>query len=1693
MSIRPTTRLQQFPVVPSSIYSRILILVSSKQQTRRIFLLVLAHPIFPVQIKLAATVTPDFADLGKRFASLSLKEGLVQAIVAHLRNAVRTQRRLILPVLCKFAVVSSDFAVQPRNFVELVVNLIAGDPLYHHAVHTHYFSSRIHNHSTGPVGADQQSATARRIGYYEGWAVTRSCMAFTPEQIPATSLTHVNFAFALISDSFQVIPMDAGDEALWQRTTNLKSNAPALKVFLSIGGWSFNDPPTQNIFSDLVASSGNTQTFIASVLSVMETYGFDGIDVDWEYPGAFDRGGNPSDTENYVNFMKAVKSAFTPHGYGLTFTAPSSYWYLQHFDLPGLLLYADWVNVMTYDLHGTWDGVDPFIGFVLGAHTNLTEIDEAFQLFWRVGVSPSQMVMGMGFYGRSFTLADPSCIEPPCPWVSGGNETILQTSSAQVVFDEVAAVKYVVWDSNQWVSYDDQDSFALKMNYANDHCIGGTMIWSVDQDDTSYTAMKDLYPGITALAGGTVESGDQCTVSPCGATSCGLGQVAIASVTTNPALPGQACPLNNRALLCCPAGNAPTDCTWRGGDVLCSPSCNAGEAVLATDPAGDGNMCLLGQQALCCKTNLEQLNFNCLFFECTSSAPTCPGPNSNPVLITVGTRGQGSSQIDASCTADNFQDLERLCPRTCAVGQVKPFCCSDPIPYQNCKWVGTPPLCLDNACAVGQVQLLTDPQGDASSSCFGAGTRSYCCDPTGSDFIPVPFDDIFPSTVPEGSETFTVDIDTDSGHSSSSSAEAVYSGAPDDLENGPTEEFTPFGEVFIDSPNPQSVSSLDVESHWVIVGCNPTSDQAQQVLAYCSKPMNESGTGCGHVFIGQAQHTIVKMPSSCGKGPYARVVGLDVHSDQNALPAMHNSLKPASESVHLLNFDYNFLAIPESNGPVYMRVDASDLPDYWDEVVDSPPERRQWLQERGLWKEKTLTRRWWGSFTGWLDKLNTVKTKSTTTRQFLWSDTYPIFSQSESCPGPPAFESSMNIEVSGAAQFSARYGFYLQGQIVPPSVQAAYLFFSSDADARADFTVEGTASVSYDSSMVQLASFGFPGLYYPGILTIGPSLVLEGYITGQLSISGQFTASLAYQFPSVDFTLGKSSSDQTPGLLNPTAVVPPLNKPIPDINWSVDLHGDLSVHIVPQVQMGVSILGGALVDAQAFIRADLGGGISITGSVSNIQNPNICINPYFSVNLDAGITGSLAFWETGPLVWPLFSDRYNFPPNGYCPLSLDTRELRNSSLVPYANVKLSHIPGIERRGAFIREVGKDGLEHIIEPVNRRSTALQKRAVPFIPGNLFCPAVGNQIAGADTGKGTDFDPYDDLSSQTLEDAFERREDLGDEDIPVFNISHIHELRKVTVNTCMSSGNPININAPTYSGTQNIGYFDLANPGSQTLNSDYVQSQNPPVAGANLYGREHVYELQMLSIFIDSLATGHHDLWLSPTTPSFCSWAKTYLLTPYFPQGGGNGQSVVASLQRCLPANSFRGTDLATPDGNRMVWLENIANGAKASAVASQTFRAQNVFEDYEPVKQVAVFRAAAGVMSYLNSGIAFSQFSMTHDCVNSVWLDWFDRYSKDPNLPAGLNLANIDWNDDFDNIYTEWIDQLLLDIHSNIVEFLQDMTDWFDGPQPNVPLDYAGNLRAANAQGIVQIQVTQADLQAETDRVEGQPITWRTLL
>lgn len=99
-------------------------------------------------------------------------------------------------------------------------------------------------------------------------------------------------------------------------------------------------------------------------------------------------------------------------------------------------------------------------------------------------------MLGLGFYGRSFTLSDPSCNTPGCPFASGANpgectgqagilsnaeiNRVIRTHDLTPVMDKAAGVKYITWDNNQWVSYDDADTLKIKMDFANKLGLGGT-------------------------------------------------------------------------------------------------------------------------------------------------------------------------------------------------------------------------------------------------------------------------------------------------------------------------------------------------------------------------------------------------------------------------------------------------------------------------------------------------------------------------------------------------------------------------------------------------------------------------------------------------------------------------------------------------------------------------------------------------------------------------------------------------------------------------------------------------------------------------------------------------------------------------------------------------------------------------------------------------------------------------------------------------------------------------------------------------------------------------------------------------------------------------------------------------------------------------------------------------------------------
>lgn len=207
--------------------------------------------------------------------------------------------------------------------------------------------------STGQSNGDVRELV---IGYWEGWSLTtRGCSKRTIDDVPVSSLTHLNLAFAYIEPkTFKIVPMDRMGEDVFSQITNLKQKAPGLKIWISLGGWTFsdNDTDTQAVWGDLASTDVNRATFAWNLYEFCKNWGFDGVDIDWEYPGAPDRGGQDRDVQNFVKLMETIYTIFqaSADNYGLSFTAPTSYWYLRWFAIDQVYKYVDFINLMTYDL-----------------------------------------------------------------------------------------------------------------------------------------------------------------------------------------------------------------------------------------------------------------------------------------------------------------------------------------------------------------------------------------------------------------------------------------------------------------------------------------------------------------------------------------------------------------------------------------------------------------------------------------------------------------------------------------------------------------------------------------------------------------------------------------------------------------------------------------------------------------------------------------------------------------------------------------------------------------------------------------------------------------------------------------------------------------------------------------------------------------------------------------------------------------------------------------------------------------------------------------------------------------------------------------------------------------------------------------------------------------------------------------------
>ncbi|HWZ89894.1 MAG TPA: glycoside hydrolase family 18 protein [Polyangiaceae bacterium] len=334
------------------------------------------------------------------------------------------------------------------------------------------------------------------------------------QQIQAEQLTHVNYAFACIQDGLVVNFMaanfdrlSAADPALaalgYQAACakedagvglvrRLKAAHPHLKALISIGGWAAEG------FSDAALTAESRERFADSALEFIRRFGFDGVDLDWEYPCSSVAGikARPEDRDNFSALLRILRKKLDAQSladgrqgapYLLSIATGAAPAHLEGLDIPAIAPELDFIGLMTYDLYNGWSTR-------AGHHANLycsrldpegDSADKAVRMFLAAGVPASKLLIGAAFYGRGMSgvagknhglmqASTPgsnltrsydellSALGPPTPW------TRYWDNEAQAPF---------LYDGTSFISYEDEQSVRSKARYVREHGLGGAMFW----------------------------------------------------------------------------------------------------------------------------------------------------------------------------------------------------------------------------------------------------------------------------------------------------------------------------------------------------------------------------------------------------------------------------------------------------------------------------------------------------------------------------------------------------------------------------------------------------------------------------------------------------------------------------------------------------------------------------------------------------------------------------------------------------------------------------------------------------------------------------------------------------------------------------------------------------------------------------------------------------------------------------------------------------------------------------------------------------------------------------------------------------------------------------------------------------------------------------------------------------------------
>jgi chitinase len=403
----------------------------------------------------------------------------------------------------------------------------------------------------------------RQVGYFIQWGIYGR--AFFVKNLDtsgaAARLTHVNYAFANVAPEGADVTCQSGDVwADYQRPASaqesvdgvadqwgeplngnfgqllkLKSRHPGLKAIISLGGWTWS-----KYFSDAALTPASRQAFVSScvdrfIKGNLPSLGpgdaggpgsaagvFDGIDLDWEWPGSEGNAGNiirPEDRTNFTLLLAEFRRQLDAYGhqtgkrYELTAFLPAAPAKITAgFEGRKIFRYLDFATMQGYDFHGTWESVtnqQSALRVPTGApSTPDFSIDSSVNAWLTAGAPRDRLVIGIPYYGQGWTgvtgggdgLFQPASGAAPGTWAAGNEDyKVLKTLAGFTVHRDLGAGHAWLFDGTTFWTYDDPLTVLQKAIYIRLRGLGGAMVWELSGDDAGATLTRTIHIGLTAF------------------------------------------------------------------------------------------------------------------------------------------------------------------------------------------------------------------------------------------------------------------------------------------------------------------------------------------------------------------------------------------------------------------------------------------------------------------------------------------------------------------------------------------------------------------------------------------------------------------------------------------------------------------------------------------------------------------------------------------------------------------------------------------------------------------------------------------------------------------------------------------------------------------------------------------------------------------------------------------------------------------------------------------------------------------------------------------------------------------------------------------------------------------------------------------------------------------------------------------